>query len=138
MLTLENLFCIMMKTLTLLASMGAAVATKCGKKDSSKYTPITRTYCIGLVDGDWDYGVASTEYVNDLTGRFEDMAEYQLNEDKPKLGQYAKRGFLKNYYIQSDGTCMWSAPIDHDNTQRDGILGPTIRYSKHRSQLIRC
>jgi hypothetical protein len=119
----------MIKTLTLLGSLGAAVvATKCGKKDRSKYEPVTRTYCIALEDMDWDYAQASSEDLYDLTGRFEEEAEFQLTEAPPKLPQYAKRGILRSYAVnEEDGSCQWGIPVTQSNEARDGILGPTIR-----------
>jgi hypothetical protein len=118
----------MLKTLTLLSSLTAAVGVKCGNKDRSKYEPVTRTYCIALEDRDWDYAQASSDDLYDLTGRFDEEAEYQLNEDKPKLGQYAKRGFLRSYQVKDNGGCKWNQePLTRENEVRDGILGPTIR-----------
>ena len=110
----------------LILSLGAAAATKCGHKNANQYTPITRIYCLRLEDMDWDYAVASTEELYDLTYRSEDEAKYQLNDDAPKLPQYAKRGKLVSYTPNGVG-CNWNKPLIQNNTVRDGILGPTIR-----------
>jgi manganese oxidase len=115
-------------TVCLLAMLTVStMSTTCGK--GSDYSSHTRTYCIAVVDEDWNYAIASTEECYDLTNQYEEQAAIALSANGvPALGKYARKGLLREFpYLNSE--CDWNsnATVTSGDIYRNGILGPVIR-----------
>ena len=93
---------------------------------SSNYKVRKRNYCIGIVEEMWNYAPNSTSSAYDLTGRYEETAEYYLEQTKTTIGSNYFKVFYRGYnYDSHSKTCDWDSPMRIPTYM--GMQGPILR-----------
>ena len=123
-----------LSSLLSLVSLGWAARHKCAGSfyndrdvsGSSDYEVQRRHYCVGIVEEKWNYAPNSTGSQYDLTGAYEETAEYYLSQTDSTIGSSYFKVFYRGFqYNDHTKECDWDDEIAVPTYM--GVQGPVIR-----------